>query len=438
MPQRVNIKGVGTVHFPDDMTPDEIQQAIERDVLPRASAEPPVESPSILARIGRGMMDMGQGYRQLELQATSREDRIDPIAANYGLDPIRKGVPQSVVDAYTRHVNNELELYDKGREAQGGGIDWARIGGNVAATAPLAAVGAPEALAARAGLGALQGAVIGGTQFAPSGTTEERLKNAGTGAVLGGALPVAASTAGTVGRVLPQAAAATARRIVGNRVVDAVKAPFNARWNQRLFNEVTPDGEITASGPEGFRQLAQRFTEAYETLWRGKIKLKSGEVMEGKDIEALDDMFRQDARNAAARGDRQAAEEFTARRETLRAALPDDVADELARLDKLYTDYSVLRRAGSYVSGGAQGQPFTPAQLLNASRAADRSAGKAATAQGRAPMQAQANSRLGGYSQQAANAYMNSPTVQYIVQSLRRGGKLAVPAALTQPENDED
>ena len=147
---------------------------------------------------------------------------------------------------------------------------------------------------------------------------------------------------GTVASVLPQATSAAARRLVGNRVVDAVKAPFNARWNQKLFNEVTPDSEITASGPEGFSQLQQRFTDAYEKLWAGKIKLKCGEVMEGKDIEALDDIFRRDARDAAVRGDRQAAEEFAARRQAIRQALPDNVAQELARLDKLYSDYRVL------------------------------------------------------------------------------------------------
>ena len=58
--------------------------------------------------------------------------------------------------------------------------------------------------------------------------------------------------------------------------------------------------------------------------------------------QTLDDIFRRDARDAAVRGDRQAAEEFAARRQAIRQALPDNVAQELARLDKLYSDYRVL------------------------------------------------------------------------------------------------
>lgn len=390
------------------------------------------ERPSFMAGVGRGAMDIAQGLKQSYKQGEEKTDAYERAASVTSGTPITRSVlqpgRQSSAD-YTRQVNDEMASYERGRGGDAG-IDWPRITGNVAATAPLALVGGPEAtLAARVGMGAVQGTAIGGAQFTPSNTDEERADNATTGAVFGGALPAAGSAARVGIQILPRALSATTRRVFGNGVVDAIQSPINARWNQRLFNEVTPQGEISISGPQGFQQLGQRFTDAYEKLWNRKIKLKNGEVMDGKAVEKLDDDLRKTAMDYMRAGDRTSADGARASRQALRNALPDDVAQELTRLDDLYANYSVLRRAGSYSSGGARGAPFTPAQLLNASRALDRSAGKAATAQGTARMQPQANARLGGYSQPAADAYANSQRTQAIVDALRRYGRPAFVSA---------
>lgn len=46
MPQTVNIKGIGKVNFPDNFTPEQIQGAIERDILPKAQPAPEPMAPA--------------------------------------------------------------------------------------------------------------------------------------------------------------------------------------------------------------------------------------------------------------------------------------------------------------------------------------------------------------------------------------------------------
>lgn len=206
MPQIVDIPNVGRVNFPDGMSPESIAEAIERDILPNrkppAPAEAvPVEQPSTMARVGRGMMDIGQGLKQRILQGASAPPQATPSIQELrayaspeeqGLsdDELRaKFQAQDPAATYTAKVNDELATYAKGRAAQGGGLDLARIAGNVAGSLPLAAVGpAGATIPARAAAGALQGGLSGAAQFTPSGEIADTLAStaigAGTGAVV--------------------------------------------------------------------------------------------------------------------------------------------------------------------------------------------------------------------------------------------------------------
>lgn len=192
MAQVVNIPGVGRVNFPDDFTPEQIQAAIERDILPRARPSVPVETvapeaPSLLARVGRGMMDIFQGIKQRSLQldeALGGDPARPDLLAKAHAGPLSAGrtLDLPTAEQYTARVNDELALYERGRQAGAKpetlselvtgadpGIDWARIGGGIAATAPLALVAPGSSILARAGSGALAGGAASGAQFTPSG-----------------------------------------------------------------------------------------------------------------------------------------------------------------------------------------------------------------------------------------------------------------------------
>lgn len=221
MTQVVNIEGVGKVNFPDTMTPEQIQQAIETDILPnqrksgffenevlpnrarpRVLDEPmPVEGPGRWARVGRGAEDVMQGAVQRLLQLidflpngtpsiqelrayTKPEDQHLPDAEL--LARYKAATAGGLAPLFTQQVNDELALYDKGRQAQGGGFDSFRMLGNVAATAPLAMVGpAGTTMGARALQGALSGGESGLLQFQKSGELLDTAKSAGVGAAVG-------------------------------------------------------------------------------------------------------------------------------------------------------------------------------------------------------------------------------------------------------------
>jgi hypothetical protein len=68
-------------------------------------------------------------------------------------------------------------------------------------------------------------------------------------------------------------------------------------------------------------------------------------------------------------------------------ALPPEVQSMKAEIDKAYTTYKRLERAAASLGGMKQGGVVTPAQQMNAVRALDSSAGKSASATGRAPGQ---------------------------------------------------
>lgn len=141
-------------------------------------------------------------------------------------DPIRGGtqllyhaLPESVVGAIDAAGNkladmglpiekNEggAESYDRRlRELEAGyrapeGVDWARLGGSVAGTAPLALAGGGAGLGAQALRGAGQGAAIGMAQPAlgDGSFAAQKAGQAATGAALGAAAPVALAGAARV------------------------------------------------------------------------------------------------------------------------------------------------------------------------------------------------------------------------------------------------
>lgn len=180
-----------------------------------------LEGPSRLARIGRGASDITQGLAQRTLQAVGGLPQATPsiqeLRAYASLEEqklsdaelIARFQQQSPAANYTAKVNEELALYNRGREAQGGGFDTYRLAGNIAATAPLVAVGpAGATLGARAAAGAAQGGLAGASQFTESGSLADTAVNTGVGAGVGA---VVAPAVGYLGDKIGHAA----QKIVG-------------------------------------------------------------------------------------------------------------------------------------------------------------------------------------------------------------------------------
>jgi len=224
----------------------------------------------------------------------------------------------------------------------------------------------------------------------------------------------------------------------------AIKARQNealSAWNLKMLADtanVDTGGTgdlVNAAGPEGFQQATKIFSDAYNFHWDRPLKIdptklsvawkdlvddtqqrlipdasnaiqqklvgiwqndliptinpKTGSI-HGTQLQAVDKDLGDAATTAARNGDGDIASFYGRARNDLRAQYPDNFRESLEALNGKYAEFARLRKAGGYVNGPAAGQPFTPAQLLTASTALDRSAGKGATAQGTALMQPQA------------------------------------------------
>lgn len=192
----VNINGVGKVNFPAEFTPDQIKFAIENDILPRMKGQSAAAAdtakfesqikkdaaPTKLERFGRGFADITQGITQGALRI---DDLISPKDAPYR--------PQEgAADAYTKEKTEELDRYERNRGPDAG-VDLMRLGGNVVATAPIAALvpgSTAAALGTRVAAGAGQGALTGAAMFTPEG--HSKAEQIAIGGLVGGAVPAVA------------------------------------------------------------------------------------------------------------------------------------------------------------------------------------------------------------------------------------------------------
>ncbi len=177
----VNIEGVGVVNFEDSMTPQEIQHAIETDILPKlppnAQSEA-VNNPSLaqkaLVGIGRGMVDIGEGAQSIYKQIRSSDEDYQK---------------------FQQDTDRDRAFYDKTAIGKSGVGETARFLTNVA---PYVAMpgGVAGKMAMRAGTSALAGAAGGAAQYVPEGGS--RALNTGLGATVGLVAPWAADKVGNV------------------------------------------------------------------------------------------------------------------------------------------------------------------------------------------------------------------------------------------------
>lgn len=186
---RVNIEGVGTVNFPDSMSPDEIRAAIERDILPKkarqARPEPPIDptegmswGEKALAGTGKAFSDIGLAVGDMlglvgdKTIADARERDAALMATGGGLtgnivgNLVASLIPGGAGAAALRGAATLPALANAGRA--------------FAAAHPLLAAAAP---------GAASGAVMGALE--PTIEGESRLGNMATAAAIGGSVAAA-------------------------------------------------------------------------------------------------------------------------------------------------------------------------------------------------------------------------------------------------------
>ena len=151
-------------------------------------------------RMGRGVMDVGQGLKQLYMMAVR---------------------PPEEAKAYTQEVNKEIAAYQE-RLGSKPGMDIARGLGSMAAQAPAMLIpGGQAALLPRLAAGALSGAVTGASEFSQEGTFADKGMQAAVGAVGSAALPEAMRglARGVVGA--GQSVAGGIRKITPSNVTNA-------------------------------------------------------------------------------------------------------------------------------------------------------------------------------------------------------------------------
>lgn len=199
-------------------------------------------TPGALSRVGRGFVDVGQGVKQFIKKVSGAED----------------------ADAYSREIAEEHELYEGGRKAGAPkklsdlvtgrdadpGFDWWRLGGNVAATAPLGAF----RFAANAPSFLRYGAITG--QGAAAGAAQPVLEDQGDFAAQKAIqTSVGAAVAPVAGAVVEKGA-----QFITNRVVRPVKGFIEsslarARGAADENAVLRPDGTLTEKGIAALKNL---------------------------------------------------------------------------------------------------------------------------------------------------------------------------------------
>lgn len=211
MAQTVEVPGQGLVEFPDGMSDADIVSAIQRISVNQSAAASMVEAakPTTMQRLqGSAVGGFVQGGRDLLDGASQLAYNVLPEGAQRGLDTANNWladktglvgqVPEGGLNA---KITQDEQAYQGARAAAGReGFDAARLAGNVAASAAIPGstlARVPASMAARAGIGAVQGGALSALQPVTEGDFwSEKAGQVGTGAVTGGIMaPIAGSIA---------------------------------------------------------------------------------------------------------------------------------------------------------------------------------------------------------------------------------------------------
>jgi hypothetical protein len=171
---------IGRFDVPEGMTPDQVLSFVGQSQPDIAQQDTPAqEAPQQQSGFFRGLKDPQQGITQLIGKGV---ETVLPSDSRIGQAVAR-------VNENLRQMFSQDEQQYQASRPQDAGIDWARLGGNVAMTAPMAmATPAATTLPGAIGVGALSGAATGAMQpVLDQNYWGEKAQQAGIGALTGGA-----------------------------------------------------------------------------------------------------------------------------------------------------------------------------------------------------------------------------------------------------------
>jgi hypothetical protein len=180
---------------------------------PLSSGRAQAPSVSRLARFGRGLYDIPQAGSQFLQHALPRSfiDRGNELVGKANelpiIGPLTKaaGIVPETPEQYDQKLTQQEQAYQQARQQAAPrttenlitgkpgdpGMDWMRLGGNIVATAPVAArlpVAAGRGLLARTAAGAATGGILGSLQpvYGEGNFASKKGTQAGVGAAIGG------------------------------------------------------------------------------------------------------------------------------------------------------------------------------------------------------------------------------------------------------------
>lgn len=223
----------------------------------QATPAAPPEPLSRMEKFGKGITDPISGAAQLLTNMLPQSVVNAGNAANNWLADktgLVARLPEGGVD---QQVREQEAAYEARRKAQGeSGFDAYRMLGNVASPANLALaarIPAAATAAGRIGIGATSGALGGALSPVTEGNFgDEKLKQVGTGAAVGGALPVVTGSVKRLANVLRAGLIdpftdAGRTKIVGSALNRAASNPAEAAGNMSMSSGATPGFAPTAA-----------------------------------------------------------------------------------------------------------------------------------------------------------------------------------------------
>lgn len=256
----------------------------------------------------------------LENDPTSVLERFSPDAVNVGrrmfgrgLMDVGQGIRQIVSgDGYTKEKTQEQAQYKKDFDAAGGNFDPARLAGNLTATAPLNAIPGGQSMKARMLANAAAGGVAGGAMFTPE--DESKLDQTMAGAGIGAAIPPAAAVLGKVGSAAYHGAiepmfAGGQRAIKGRAYLDAAGNKADEIIELLVRNKQIVPGSLPTAG----EAASSAGRAEMSSLQASAARAKPSEYLERADsqnaarIAAIDEFVGTPAQIASAKARREAA-----------------------------------------------------------------------------------------------------------------------------------